>query len=151
MSKRETLPSVRGITEDRKSCISKAVKVTDQLAEVERICDTSEKKYETEVFRLTDISAKHILMEKKTADTLIHASSDFVSLAAFLKKALDEIRGTSGRHDKQISIEKPRSNGLKAEVTNLTGQVMEVEELLLISRPKNRMALVEVKKMDEQQ
>lgn len=77
-------------------------------------CDNHEKKYETEVSGLTDIAAQHTLMQQRMTNTLAHACGAEVSLVAFLKNARDKIRGKSGKHEEQFSIERALSGSLKA-------------------------------------
>lgn len=96
--------------------------------------EAHEEKYETEVAWLKDLRAHHNLMQQMTTDTLAYALGAVASLEASSKNAQDKIRGMSGKHEEQILLETARSDGLKAEVTDLTGQVMTVEEILRISR-----------------
>lgn len=110
--------------------------------------ETHEKRYEKEVSRLTDIAVQHTLMKQKTTNTSAHASGAMVSLVASLKKASDEIREISGKHEEQLSIERARSDGLKAGAVDLIDQVMNVEEVFRISRSKQKMALAEVWKLN---
>lgn len=83
-------------------------------------------------------------MKQRTADALEHASNVVVSSASALKKTRDEIRGISDKHEEQLSIQKTRGDSLKAEVTDLTSQMMKIRALLRILRSKQRIAFLKV-------
>lgn len=133
--------------EDGISSIRRVVQLTDQLSEVEETCKTHEKTYVMEYFQLTDLFAQHTWMQRNTADTSAHASGAVVSLLASGKKSRDEVRVLSCKNEEKLSTETARSDGPKAEVTDLMGLAMKDEELFGRLRSKERMALEKVKPM----
>lgn len=75
------------------------------------------------------------------------------------KKTTDERRGlltqprdliiqSSEDHEMRLTVEKGRSNRLKAQMIDLTGQMAKVEQLSSTSRSNERTALAEVKTSD---
>lgn len=89
-------------------------------------------------------------MKEKAENTLEHASGAMVSLTASLKKAHHQIRDMSGKHGEQISIDRARSNGLKARLTDSTSLVISMENSLLVFRSKGKMASTGVMTLDAQ-
>lgn len=84
-----------------KQDISRAVRLTNQFADVKQTYETHEKMYETEVSQLPDIATRHNLMQQKPVDTLAHASGAMVSFALSVKEGKDEIRGMSGKFEEK--------------------------------------------------
>lgn len=131
----KTLVAAQSIIKDEISFISRVVELTDQLSKVKKKCENHEKKHKMSVHRLTDIAAQPTLMQQKRADTLADVFRGVVLLAVFLKKARDEIREKSGKDEEHSSIERVRSDRLKAGLVDLACQVLNVEESLRISHP----------------
>lgn len=67
-----------------------------------------------------------------------------------LAKGHDTILWLTNDEQAQLSVENGCSNYLKGQVTDLTGHVMKVNELLHTSRSKEKMALTKVKRLDAQ-
>lgn len=62
----------------------------------------------------------------------------------FLAQASGTILQVAKDHKEQLASEKKRSNSLKAQMTDLTSQVMKVEKLFRKSSSKERIALAKV-------
>lgn len=78
MNESETLVAAQNIIEHEISSTSGAVKLFDQLDKMKKTCQTKEKTYEREDFRLMEIAAQHISMQQETVDTFAHTSGAVV-------------------------------------------------------------------------
>lgn len=71
-------------------------------------------------------------------------------MRGLLAQAHDVILQLKKEHEEHLSVEKGRTDSIKAQVTDFTGQMMKVEELLCTSRSEERMESAEVKTLDVQ-
>lgn len=136
----DTMVAAQCIFENGISIISKVFELTDQLVDSNKTSKAHAKKYQTQVVWLTEIPAQLSLGPRKKIETWAHTNSALYCWPRLRKKGHDEIRDMSGEHGEQISIKKARSDGLKAIVTDFTSEIINVEELLRISRSKKSMA-----------
>lgn len=88
----DTLAADYGIIQYQISCIPRVFRLSDQVSEKQKTCEALEKKYEMEAYRLTDIDTQHKLLELRTADTLLQASTDLFPLSASLKCTLWDLQ-----------------------------------------------------------
>lgn len=126
------------IFKDVVSTAQTAVKLTDQLYGVKITCEFQEKEYESKVSCMMYIVSQTTLRQQNTTDVSTSVSAAPVSLAAFLEKERHEIQLMSGMWEEQRSLERTSSDDLNVEVSFLTDQVINVEELLRTSRCKER-------------
>lgn len=81
-------------------------------------------------------------------DKSISAKKVVEEMPDLLAQARDVLLQLKKDHEEKVSVGKGRNDSSKALVTDPTGQMMRVEELLCSSRSKKRMALAEVKTPD---
>lgn len=101
----------QAILEDGISFISRVVDLTDQLAKTKKTCSTYKKEQEIYSARLNDRASQRIPLQKKTADTLTHASRAVISLAVSLKRAHKKVCMVSEEHDEYL-IKREQTDGL---------------------------------------